>query len=109
MCGEGDEQNHDAKGDGDEEVDMLYLFLDGGESFVLFQIGECSADFRKSEPCNEGNDEEEYEKEAFVDVRDAIPEFVVEPDDDDDGEGRDAQGLQECFSFDECEVHTDDE
>jgi len=46
MGWECDEEDHDPKGDGYEDVDVFYSFFQSAESFALLQIGECSSDFR---------------------------------------------------------------
>ncbi len=87
---------------------FILFFIALNRSFFMRSVSAAS-DFAQSKPCDENDEEEEVQEHPFVDAWEPIPEFVVQADDDNEGDDGDAEGSEECFSFCECEVDADDE
>lgn len=78
---------------------MLYPFFKMIVSVLFFEICKDSSDFCKSKTCDEDDKEEEIQEGSFVDAGEAIAEFVVETDYDDECNNGDAECSEECFFF----------
>jgi len=99
VSGQSDEQDEDAKADGDEQVEVSDFFVECLEAFFLCEVCEEASYFCESEAGKQGDEEEESKEEAFVDAGEAVTEFVVQADDDEKGDGGDGEGFEQGGSF----------
>lgn len=99
VSGQGDEQDEEAKAGGDEQVEVSDFFIECREAFFLCEVCEIASYFCQSEAGKQGDEEEEGEEEAFVDAGEAVAEFVVQADDDEEGDRGDGEGFEQAGSF----------